>query len=164
RRQVLEGEDMSDEVRNWTRETIEAVVDEYTQAESPDEWDIDGLVTAMEALYETEITVEELREDVGLDRNALVEEFVDDALDEYKAKDEELEELEPGLMRNLERYVILQVVDHRWREHLENMEYLREGIHLRAMAQKDPLVEYRGEGHIMFEELAPVLKIGRAHV
>ena len=61
--------------------------------------------------------------------------------------------MEPGLMRWLERYVILQVVDTRWREHLENMEYLREGVHLRAMAQKDPLVEYRAEGHEMFEEL-----------
>ena len=56
-------------------------------------------------------------------------------------------------MRELERYVILQVVDTRWREHLENMDYLREGVHLRAMAQKDPLVEYRQEGHTMFEEL-----------
>src|SRR4051794_15320171 len=158
RRQVLEGEDMSEEVRAWTRETIEAIVDEYTQAESSDEWDIDGLVTAMEALYETEIAVEELRDEVGLDRNALVEEFVEDALDEYKAKDEELETLEPGLMRNLERYVILQVVDHRWREHLENMEYLREGIHLRAMAQKDPLTEYRSEGHAMFEGLGRAIR------
>jgi preprotein translocase subunit SecA len=61
--------------------------------------------------------------------------------------------MEEGLMRWLERYVILQVVDSRWREHLENMDYLREGVHLRAMAQKDPLVEYRGEGHQMFEEL-----------
>jgi preprotein translocase subunit SecA len=56
-------------------------------------------------------------------------------------------------MRDLERYIVLQVVDQRWREHLENMDYLREGVHLRAMAQKDPLVEYRHEGHIMFEEL-----------
>ena len=56
-------------------------------------------------------------------------------------------------MRELERFVILQVVDQRWREHLENMDYLREGVHLRAMAQKDPLVEYRAEGHTMFEEL-----------
>ena len=62
--------------------------------------------------------------------------------------------MEAGLMRWLERYVILQVVDTRWREHLENMEYLREGVHLRAMAQKDPLVEYRAEGHVMFEELS----------
>ncbi len=153
RRQVLEGEDMSDDVQTWIREVVAAVVDEYTQGEFADAWDLDGLVAAMEQLYQTEITVEELREDVGLDRDALVEEFVEDALDEYKAKDEDLEQLDPGLMRNLERFVILQVVDQRWREHLENMEYLREGIHLRAMAQKDPLTEYRSEGHAMFEAL-----------
>ncbi len=61
-------------------------------------------------------------------------------------------------MRELERYVILQVVDQRWREHLDNMDYLREGVHLRAMAQKDPLVEYRGEGHQMFEELGHAIR------
>ena len=61
-------------------------------------------------------------------------------------------------MREIERFVILQVVDTRWREHLESMDYLREGVHLRAMAQKDPLVEYRGEGHIMFEELSRVIR------
>ena len=61
-------------------------------------------------------------------------------------------------MREIERYVILQVVDTRWREHLESMDYLREGVHLRAMAQKDPLVEYRGEGHAMFEELGRIIR------
>ena len=61
-------------------------------------------------------------------------------------------------MREIERYVILQIVDTRWREHLESMDYLREGVHLRAMAQKDPLVEYRGEGHAMFEELGRVIR------
>ena len=61
-------------------------------------------------------------------------------------------------MREIERYVILQIVDTRWREHLESMDYLREGVHLRAMAQKDPLVEYRGEGHVMFEELGRVIR------
>jgi preprotein translocase subunit SecA len=153
RRQVLEGEDMSEDVQTWIREVVAAVVDEYAQGEYVEEWDIDGLVAAMEQLYQTEITVEELRDEVGLDRDAMVDEFVEDALDEYKAKDEDLEQLDPGLMRNLERFVILQVVDQRWREHLENMEYLREGIHLRAMAQKDPLTEYRSEGHAMFESL-----------
>jgi preprotein translocase subunit SecA len=62
------------------------------------------------------------------------------------------------LMREIERFVILQVVDTRWREHLDAMDYLREGVHLRAMAQKDPLVEYRGEGHLMFEELSRVIR------
>ena len=61
-------------------------------------------------------------------------------------------------MREVERYVILQVVDSRWREHLDSMDYLRDGIHLRAMAQKDPLVEYRAEGHKMFEELSGTIR------
>jgi preprotein translocase subunit SecA len=153
RRQVLEGEDLSDLIREWIRETVAWVVGEYTQGDIPEEWDVDGLVAAMEQLYQTEITVEELREEVGLDRAAIVEEFVDDALDEYKAKEEELDGFEAGLMRNLERFVVLQVVDQRWREHLENMEYLREGIWMRSMAQKDPLTEYRNEGYRMFDEL-----------
>ena len=84
-------------------------------------------------------------------REALIEEFREDAQDEYKAKEEELGDR--SSMRELERFVILQVVDRRWREHLENMDYMREGVHLRAMAQKDPLVEYTAEGHAMFEEL-----------
>src|SRR5438045_9377159 len=115
----------------------------------------------MGALYGTDITVEELREEVGLEREALLEEFTQDALDEYRAKEAEIgenPESELPLMRDLERFVILQVVDTRWREHLENMDYLREGVHLRAMAQKDPLVEYTAEGHTMFEELNAAIR------
>ena len=97
------------------------------------------------------ITPEELREEVGLDRAALVEEFQEDARDTYEEKREGRSgsnpETDQPLLRDVERFVILQVVDHRWREHLENMDYLREGVHLRAMAQKDPLVEYTSEGH-----------------
>ena len=104
----------------------------------------------MQGLYGTDITVEELREEVGLEREALIEEFVEDALETY---DEKEQAYGPELMREIERYVMLQVVDSRWREHLDSMDYLRDGIHLRAMAQKDPLVEYRAEGHAMFEEL-----------
>jgi preprotein translocase subunit SecA len=66
--------------------------------------------------------------------------------------------MQEGLMREFERYIVLQVVDTRWREHLENMDYMREGIHLRGMAQKDPLVEYRNEGHIMFQELNRLIR------
>src|SRR5438270_6367784 len=151
RRRVLEGDDMSSEVKAWIDEVIERTVAAYTASEFSEEWDIEGLVRQMTALYETEITLDELREDLGeITREALVEEFQEDARDEYVAKEEELG---GELMRELERFLILQVVDQRWREHLENMDYLREGVHLRAMAQKDPLVEYRGEGHVMFEEL-----------
>jgi preprotein translocase subunit SecA len=102
------------------------------------------------------MTVDELREEVDVDsRDALVDEFVEDALDAYAEREESFGS---ELMREIERYVILQIVDTRWREHLESMDYLREGVHLRAMAQKDPLVEYRGEGHAMFEELGRVIR------
>ena len=74
-------------------------------------------------------------------------------VDAYAEREKEIEGLNEGLMRDLERFIVLQIVDVRWREHLENMDYMREGIHLRGMAQKDPLVEYRNEGHIMFQEL-----------
>jgi preprotein translocase subunit SecA len=101
----------------------------------------------MDALYGTGVALEEIQ---GFDREAIVDEFVEDALDEYKDREEGWGE---EVARQVERYVILQVVDARWREHLESMDYLREGVHLRAMAQKDPLVEYRHEGHLMFEQL-----------
>ncbi len=157
RRQVLEGLDLSEDVRGWIEEVVERVVAQYTGSEVLDEWDLNGLVVAMADLYGSDITLDELREE-GVDLRspeALVEEFAEDARDVYAAKEEEFGNDAEGqpLMRELERYVILQVVDTRWREHLENMDYLREGVHLRAMAQKDPLVEYRGEGHTMFQEL-----------
>ena len=152
RRRVLEGEDMSEFVHGWIDETVAATVDQFTQEEYAEEWDLEGLVKAMAALYDTEVTTDELREDLGqISRDGLTEEFQDDAGDAYKAKEEELGS---ELMRELERFVILQVVDQRWREHLDGMDYLREGIHLRGMAQKDPLVEYRNEGHVMFQELS----------
>jgi preprotein translocase subunit SecA len=150
RRRVLEGEDLSEDIKVWIEEVVERVVAEHTMGDFTEEWDLAELVTAMGAIYPTGVSVDELAE---LDREAIVAEFLEDAIDEYTEKETELESMEPGLMRWLERYVILQTVDTRWREHLENMEYLREGVHLRAMAQKDPLVEYRAEGHVMFEEL-----------
>jgi preprotein translocase subunit SecA len=154
--QVLTGEDMSDQVREWIDEVIERTVNDFTQEEYSEEWDLEALVKQMAGLYETEITVDELKEELGdISRESLTEEFQQDARDEYEAKEEELGS---ELMRELERFVILQVVDQRWREHLDAMDYLREGVHLRAMAQKDPLVEYRHEGHIMFESLGAEIR------
>jgi preprotein translocase subunit SecA len=157
RRQVLHGEDMSEQVYEWIDEVIGATVAEYTQGEYAEEWDLDGLVQAMGDLYGGEITLDELREDqVDLtSRDALLEEFAGDARQVYEDKEAELGGDDDGqpLLREIERFIILQVVDQRWREHLENMDYLREGVHLRAMAQKDPLVEYQHEGHLMFQEL-----------
>jgi preprotein translocase subunit SecA len=156
RRAVLEGQDLSEELKEeWLPEVISNVVAEYTESEHQEEWDRDGLVTAMETLYGTGVAAEELR---GLDRDATVAEFMDDALDAYGEREKEIEGMQEGLMRDLERFMVLQVVDMRWREHLENMDYMREGIHLRGMAQKDPLVEYRNEGHIMFLELNRLIR------
>ena len=161
RRRVLDGDDLSDDVREWIREVIERNVVNLTEGEYEEEWDLAALVAQMQALYGTDITVEELREEVALEREAILEEFVEDALETY---DEKEKEYGPELMREIERYVMLQVVDSRWRSHLDSMDYLRDGIHLRAMAQKDPLVEYRAEGHVMFEELErDDPRGGRAH-
>ncbi len=161
RRQVLEGEDMSDQVRSWVDELVEATVLQFTQEDFPEEWDLEALTNAMAQLYKTEITARELREDIpDMTRESLIEEFQTDARDEYAAKEEEFGATDDGtpLMRELERFVILQVVDVRWREHLENMDYLREGVHLRSMAQKDPLVEYTSEGERMFTDLGAAIR------
>jgi preprotein translocase subunit SecA len=156
RRQVLEGDDMSDQVRSWIDEIVEGTVLQFTQEEYSEEWDLEALTNAMAQLYKTEITAQELREDLGeVTRDALIEEFQTDARDEYNSKEEEFG---ADLMRELERFVILQVVDVRWREHLENMDYLREGVHLRSMAQKDPLVEYTSEGERMFTDLGAAIR------
>jgi preprotein translocase subunit SecA len=151
RREVLEGKDMVDEIKeDWLQEVISNRVAEYTPGDLQDDWDLDELVVAMEQLYGTGVAADELK---GLDRQAVVQEFIDDAIDAYAEREQEIDKIQEGLMRDLERYIVLQVVDTRWREHLENMDYMREGIHLRGMAQKDPLVEYRNEGAAMFEEL-----------
>jgi len=157
RRRVLEGQDLSDEVKLWIDEVVERAVNAFTAEEFSEEWDLEALVRAMGDLYGTDITADELREDygTGVTREALVEDFQTDAQERYEGKQEEFGE---ELLRELERFVILNVVDTRWREHLENMDYLREGVHLRAMAQKDPLVEYTAEGHVMFEELNAAIR------
>ncbi len=156
RRRVLVGEDLSDDVKGWITETIEAGIAQFTDSEFAEDWDLAGLVTHMQSLYGTDITADELGEEVDVgNRDALTEEFVEDALETYAEREQALGS---ELAREVERYVILQVVDQHWREHLESMDYLREGVHLRAFAQKDPLVEYRGEGHTMFEELGQTIR------
>jgi preprotein translocase subunit SecA len=151
RNDVLHGADLSEEIREeWLPEVISNVVSDYTDSELQEEWELGELVAAMEALYGTGVTEDELK---GLERDAIVQEFLDDALDAYAEREKAIEEVQEGLMRDLERFIVLQTVDIRWREHLENMDYMREGIGLRGLAQKDPLVEYRNEGAVMFQDL-----------
>jgi preprotein translocase subunit SecA len=151
RNRVLHGEDLSEDIKHiWLPDVIADVVAEYTMDEASEEWDLNELVAAMDGVYGTGVAVEELK---GLDREAIIQEFLDDATEAYAEREVELDKIQEGLMRDLERFIVLQTVDIRWREHLENMDYMREGIHLRGMAQKDPLVEYRNEGHTMFQAL-----------
>ena len=156
RRRVLEGDDLSGDVKGWIDDVVEGLVAEYTAEDFVEEWDIAELVKATNDLFGTDITEEEIREDIAeLTREALVDDFAETAQEEYEDRTKAWGD---EVARQVERYVILQVVDQRWREHLENMDYLREGVHLRAMAQKDPLVEYRHEGHLMFEELGRLIR------
>jgi preprotein translocase subunit SecA len=155
RRRVLDGDDLSDEIQQWVDEVIESTVLTHTQSEYQEEWDLDSLFGEMQALYDPELDPNEFEVTAETTQADLIGEFQDDAREVYETKEEELG---AELMREIERFLILQVVDLRWREHLDSMEYLRDGIHLRAMAQKDPLVEYRSEGHAMFEELGGIIR------
>ena len=150
RRKVLDGADLSEEIKGWIDEVVERLVETHTDGEYAEDWDLDGLVQTYNTWADSDFTVDELREAGELNRDVLVEEFHEDALETYAEKETEWGS---EIAREVERYILLEVVDTRWREHLENMDYLREGVHLRSFAQKDPLVEYRSEGHVMFQEL-----------
>jgi len=151
RRQVLEGADLSEEIKAWIDEVLERLIAQHTEGEYADDWDLAGLVQAFNAFTDADFTVEELKEDLDeISREALMDDFREEALELYGEKEKLWG---PEVAREVERYIVLEVVDTRWREHLENMDYLREGVHLRSFAQKDPLVEYRSEGHVMFSEL-----------
>jgi preprotein translocase subunit SecA len=119
---VLDGEDLSGDIRDWIADVVQQNVAGFTDTDVVDEWDLDGLVAQMQALYGSDITVQELREEVEQTPDAITEEFTEDALDAYQEREQSFT---PELMREIERFVILQVVDTRWREHLESMDYLR---------------------------------------
>ncbi len=158
RRRVLEGEDLHELSRQMIDETIEAYVVGATEG-FPEEWDLDALWTALKQLYPISFTLAEVEEEFGgregLDRDALVERIREDAQDAYDRR----EELLGGeVMRELERKVLLSVLDRKWREHLYEMDYLREGIGLRAYSQRDPLIEYQREGYDMFMTMMDGIK------
>ena len=149
RDRILEGEDISDTARLQIGQAIERMGDEYLVGDFVEEWDLDGLFTQLEQLYPVAIGTEDLDPN-ALERAALVADLREDVIRAYNEREEELGS---DLMRALERFVLLQIIDDRWREHLHDMDYLREGIHLRGFAQIDPLVAYKNEGFEMFTTL-----------
>jgi preprotein translocase subunit SecA len=149
RREILEGRDISETARDELEGVIERLVEEYTAGEILEDWDLEELETQLRQIWPVGIEVASLAPET-VDRENLKEALDDDAMNAYDEREEQLGE---ELMRYLERSILLQVIDNRWREHLFDMDYLREGIHLRGFAQIDPLVAYKNEGFAMFEEL-----------
>jgi preprotein translocase subunit SecA len=156
RREVLEGSDMREQVLEWIDEVLEGVVEIHTDSQFPEEWDLDEMFAGLQGIYPISFTLEDLGPRPEIDRDELIDRVLADARSQYEAKETAYaadERIGPDVMRQLERFIVLNAIDQRWREHLDNMDYLREGIHLRSMAQKDPLVEYKVEGHQMFQEM-----------
>jgi preprotein translocase subunit SecA len=149
RREILEGRDMGEIAREQISELIAKKVSEYTQSDVFEEWDLGGLQTLLATMWPLAEDLAEV-ESESSSREQITELLVDDALGAYEEREDEFGE---ELMRALERHILLQIIDQRWKEHLHEMDYLREGIHLRGFAQIDPLVAYKNEGFLMFESL-----------
>ncbi len=149
RDEILEGEDISDRTRGAITDVVDRIMDVYLVGEFVEEWDLDGLFTQLEQLYPVAVAPEDFDPN-KLDREQLRSELHEDIFEAYTDRENELG---PELMRQLERFILLQIIDDRWREHLHDMDYLREGIHLRGFAQEDPLVAYKNEARTIFEEL-----------
>jgi len=149
RREILEGRDISETARDEVEGVVDRLVDDYTQGDLLEDWDLGELETQLRLIWPVSIEVGTLAPET-VDREKLKDALDEDAMDAY---DEREKQLGAELMRYLERSILLQVIDNRWREHLFDMDYLREGIHLRGFAQIDPLVAYKNEGYSMFQEL-----------
>ena len=159
RREVLEGVDIKELVEISLEETITAYVNSATANGVAEEWDLNTLWNALKILYPISFTAEELLAEIGgavaLDSEFLLERILQDSRVAYEKRESELT---PVVMRELERKILLSVLDRKWREHLYEMDYLQEGIGLRAMAQRDPLVEYQKEGFDLFTAMMDAIK------
>ncbi|SKF68470.1 Preprotein translocase secA 1 subunit [Mycobacteroides abscessus subsp. bolletii] len=165
RRRILDGEDLQPQIQEMITDTITAYVDGATADGYHEDWDFDALWTALKTLYPVSLKPEELiasseyGEADELSPEDLKAALLDDAKKAYRAREAEIDGLAgEGSMRQLERNILLSVIDRKWREHLYEMDYLKEGIGLRAMAQRDPLVEYQREGYDMFTAMLDGLK------
>lgn len=157
RRRILEGENLADQIQRILDQVVTTVVDAATANLMSSEWDLDALIQELKSFYPVSITADDLREEFGegISREDLLREILSDVHVAYDSHEERLGE---ETMRELERLVLLRVMDTKWREHLYEMDYLKEGIGLRAMAQRDPLVEYKREGYDMFQVMNENIK------
>ncbi|RCS59075.1 preprotein translocase subunit SecA [Microbacterium sp. JB110] len=160
RRHILSGDDIADRVEHFREDAITAVVDEHIVGGHSDGWDFDALWTELKTMYPVNVTIDEVVDEAagrkgGITVDGLKRELLSDATIAYTSREEQLGE---AATRELERRVVLQVLDRRWRDHLYEMDYLKDGIGLRAMAQRDPLIEYQREGFQMFQTMMGQIK------
>ena len=145
RDQILEGLDLKSAAMEYLSDAVHALLDTYCASAADDEWDLDGLAKEVKTFWPNEITEEQLLELDDPDK--MYDLMMADASSYYEKREVELGS---EVMRDVERQVMLRIIDQRWREHLEEMDYLQEGINLRAMGQVDPLTEWQREGFEMF--------------
>ena len=148
RDQILQGADLRDEALEYLAEAVDGVIATFCVADYKDEWDLEGLVNEARNLWPNELSIERL--DDAKNTDDLYELLMADATGHYEAKEAEIG---APIMRQIERQVMLRIIDQRWRDHLYAMDYLREGIHLRAMGQRDPATEWQREGFEMFGQM-----------
>ncbi|MEN9710690.1 MAG: hypothetical protein RL441_682, partial [Actinomycetota bacterium] len=155
RTEVLEGKDISEQVQQFFEDTINTLVDLEVEASYDDSWDFNRLSTAVREIFPLTVDLEKLAIDTDFDEEEIKQALLTDLRDAYRRRESDLG---TEATRELERKVVLSVLDRKWREHLYEMQYLQEGIGLRAMAQKDPLIEYQREGFDMFTAMMEAFK------
>jgi preprotein translocase subunit SecA len=153
RDEVLDGRDMGDVAREEIVNLLQRLVDEYTASDFVEDWDVDGLLTRITEIFEPSDELLSIDPD-RIDREDLALRLQEEALAQYDQRERDLGE---ELMRTLERFLLLQIIDQSWREHLHDMDYLQQGIHLRGLAQLDPLVAYKNEAFTLFGDLMNVV-------
>jgi preprotein translocase subunit SecA len=159
RRHILEGDDIQTRIAGFLNDVVTDVVNQHIVEGSGKDWDLEALWNDLKTVYPVGLEISEVLAEAGnrsrLTRDWLTRELVSDAKVAYEKRTEQIGE---AAMRELERRVVLSVVDRKWRDHLYEMDYLKEGIGLRAMAQRDPLVEYQREGYGMFQQMMGAIK------
>lgn len=154
RRHILEGDDLHERTQKFLVDVIDEILEVHTGTGNGDDWDFDALWTELKTLYPISLTIDEVVQEAGsrgrINKEFMRREILSDAKIAYERREEQLG---APAMRELERRVVLSVIDRRWRDHLYEMDYLKDGIGLRAMAQRDPLVEYQREGFALFQQM-----------
>ena len=159
RAHILEGDDLRDRIQIFLTDVINDVISEHAGVGNGDDWDFDALWTELKTIFPISITIDEVIAEAGakgrVNRDFVAREVLSDARIAYDRREQMIGE---AAMRELERRVVLSVVDRRWRDHLYEMDYLKDGIGLRAMAQRDPLIEYQREGFALYQGMMQSIK------